>query len=106
MKGQKANSIVDAAEVLTPVFDQVFVNHAVIGEHRVETKVYNLAVFLVSYPNILDISFACTVEKVETSVTATREGYRVALSQFSATGILSSCRRLPNALQARRQHPF
>jgi len=90
IKEEKANLTVDAAEMPTPGPNELLVKNAVIGLNPVEAKIQKLAIFPITYPNILGLSFAGTIEKVGSSVTAFKAGDRVAVHQSSAMGMKPS----------------
>ncbi len=83
----KASLTVDAAELPTPGPSELLVKNAVIGLNPVEAKIQKLAIFPMAYPNILGMSFAGTVEKVGSSVTAFKAGDRVVVARSLAISV-------------------
>ena len=103
IKEDKANLVVDAAEVPNPGPNELLVKNAVICLNPVDAKVQKLAIFPIIYPNILGGNFAGTVEQVGASVTAFKVGDRVAVNRSSAMRLPTlRSRGPPNDLQARR----
>ncbi|KAF2235824.1 GroES-like protein [Viridothelium virens] len=87
MKKEKANLVVDTAEFPVPESNELLVKNAVIGLNPIEAKIQKLSLIPIPYPNILGLSFAGTVEKVGSSVTAFKPGDRVAVERSSAMGM-------------------
>lgn len=81
IKEEKANLTIDAADLPTPGPNELLVKNAAIGLNPVEAKVQKLAILPLSYPYILGMSFAGTVAKVGSSVTAFKPGDRVAVKR-------------------------
>ncbi|KAL9097395.1 MAG: hypothetical protein Q9165_000290 [Trypethelium subeluteriae] len=84
IKEEKANLVIDTAELPTPEPTELLVKNAAIGLNPIEAKIQTLSLMPIPYPNVLGLSFAGTVEKVGSAVTTFKPGDRVAVQRSSA----------------------
>ena len=78
---EKASLSVAEAEMPTPGPNEILVKNSAIALNPVEAKVQKLAIFSMSYPTVLGMSFAGTVSKVGSSVTSFKVGDRVTVKR-------------------------